>query len=210
MHNDGHAASFNIDEVTGQITVSASAMLDADPPPLGGDTTTNPYNVVVRAVDGDGETQDIDVTIGVLQANEPPRIDRVYVTGRIPTATGTSAVTISAGDRAPTEMSHYELDRDNQETAAEIDTNLDTDAAESLEPATYYANDPDGDAPLTWSLEGPDSGNLDIDPDPDGTNATLTAGGRDFENPGDANGDNVYEVTIVASATPVATRTSWT
>ena len=30
MHNDGHAASFNIDEVTGQITVSASAMLNAD------------------------------------------------------------------------------------------------------------------------------------------------------------------------------------
>ena len=103
----------------------------------------------MRAVDGDGETQDIDVTIGVLQAAEPPMIERVYLTGRIGDGH-------AVGDRAPTEMSHYELDRDN-DPATEIDTNLDT--ADTVEAATYYANDPDGDT-LTWSLEGPDSGSL--------------------------------------------------
>ena len=35
VHNDGHARSFNIDEVTGQITVSAKAMLNADGAPSG-------------------------------------------------------------------------------------------------------------------------------------------------------------------------------
>ena len=186
MHNDGHAASFNIDEVTGQITVSASATLNADGTPT--TESPNPYDVVVRAVDGDGETQDIDVTIGVLQTAEPPRIERVYLTGRVGTGH-------AVGDRAPTEMSHYELDRDNA-PATEIDTNLDT--AARVEAATYYANDPDGNT-LAWSLEGPDSGSLGIIEAANGTNATLTAGGHDFENPGDANGDNVYEVTIVVS-----------
>ena len=187
MHNDGHAASFNIDEVTGQITVSASATLNADGTPT--TESPNPYNVVVRAVDGDGETQDIDVTIGVLQAAEPPRIERAYLLGRVGDGH-------TVGDRAPTEMSHYELDRDNA-PATVIDTNLDT-AYPVVEAATYYANDPDGGT-LSWSLEGPDSGSLSIDQVADGTNATLAAGGHDFEDREDANGDNVYEVTIVVT-----------
>ena len=193
MHNDGHAASFNIHEVTGQITVSASAMLDADGTDGAGAGATNPYNVVVRAVDGDGETQDIDVTIGVLQAAEPPMIERAYLTGRVPTGH-------AVGDRAPTEMSHYEADRENQ-TATVIDTNLDTEA--TVEPATYYANDPDAGSTFTWSLEGPDGGSFSITEDTavtPGSAATLAfASGPDFEEEGDANGDNVYEVTIVVT-----------
>ena len=43
-----------------------------------GTGATNPYNVVVRAVDGDGDTQNIDVAIHVLKYHEPPMIDRVY------------------------------------------------------------------------------------------------------------------------------------
>ena len=70
--------SFDIDTKTGQITVSASAMLDADGTDGEGTGATNPYNVVVRAVDGDGHRQDIDVAIHVLKDREPPMIDRVY------------------------------------------------------------------------------------------------------------------------------------
>ena len=221
MHNDGHAASFDIDEKTGQITVGASARLNADGTPSA--TDPNPYNVVVRAVDGDGDETDIDVTIGILRAQEPPRIDRAYVTGRIPTATGTSGVTISAGDRAPTEMSHYELDRENA-PATEIDTDLDTARDVSLEPATYYATDVDGDA-ISWSLDGPDAGRFIFEPATGATNQRPEAtdskaererklnllqkatgesvtlafrAGPDFEMPGDVGGNNVYEVTIVA------------
>ena len=136
--SDGHAASFDIHEKTGQITVSASAMLDADGTDGAGAGATNPYTVVVRAVDGDGDVENITVRVFLLQANEPPTIDRVYVDDRVPTAGGSSPETISAGDRAPTEMSHYELDRNNS-PATTIDTDLDTAALTSLEPATYYA-----------------------------------------------------------------------
>ena len=41
-----------------------------------------PYTVVVRAVDGDGDVENITVRIYVLPTQEPPTIDRVYVEGR--------------------------------------------------------------------------------------------------------------------------------
>ena len=205
QESDGHARSFNIDEVTGQITVSAKAMLNADGIPS--DTDPNPYIVVVRAVDGDGDTQDITVTIGVLMAGEPPRIDRVYATDRVPTG-------VNLGDRVPTEMTHYELDRDN-EPATEIDTNLDTLRTETLEPATYYATDPDAGDTITWSLDGDDAGSFIFEPAGDRptsekeldelrkvTGAMVTLAfrtGPDFEKPGDKNGNKVYEVTLVVT-----------
>ena len=63
-------------------------------------------------------------------------------------------------------------------------------------PTTYTADDPEtADAP-TWSLTGADAGkfnNLDI-------NGTLTfKAAPDFEAQGDANGDNIYEVTVTAT-----------
>ena len=213
--SDGHAMSFEIDVVTGQITVGAAAMLDADGTDGAGAGATNPYTVVVRAVDGDGETQDITVNVFLMQAAEPPMIDRVYATGRL----GTTGY--SAGDRAPTEMSHYELDRTNAATVTTIDTNLDTARATALEPATYFATDPDAAATtIKWSLAGPDAGAFIFEPTarrPTTTGAQLQKdldalrkatgdsvtlafrSGPDFEKRGDANSDNVYEVTIVAS-----------
>ena len=68
---------------------------------------TNPYNVVVRAVDGDGDTQNIDVAIHVLEYHEPPKIDRVYVDAE----TDRVGEGHSVGDRVPTEISHWEADR---------------------------------------------------------------------------------------------------
>ena len=114
VHNDGHAASFDIDATTGQITISARAILDAD-----ATNATNPYNVVVRAVDGDGDTQNIDVAIHVLKYHEPPMIDRVYVDAT-PPRIGEGH---SAGDRVPTEISHWEEDR-TPRSATRLDADL--------------------------------------------------------------------------------------
>ena len=211
--SDGHAASFDIDEVTGQITVGAGAELDADAQTPTADNP-NPYTVVVRAVDGDGHRENITVTIHVLKRGELPRIDRTYATGRVPTGVG-----VAVGDRAPTEMSHYESDRINT-SATTIDTNLDTAAATTLEPAAYYATDPDGDT-INWSLAGPDAGAFIFEPTPDArpaatdamrekildgfreaTGETVTLAfraGPDHETPGDANRNRVYEVTIVVT-----------
>ena len=204
--SDGHAASFDIDEKKGQITVSASAVLDADVAAGSPGNVDTPYTVVVRAVDGDGDVENITVRIYVLPTPEPPTIDRVYVAGRVPNTGG-----VNAGDRAPTEMSHYEADR-TPRSATRIDADLDssvlTDADppalvasvdDATQPATYFATDPDGGT-ISWLLAGDDSAFFNIPGAADGSNATLAfATGPDFENPTDMNGDNVYEVTIVAS-----------
>ena len=197
-YSDGDALSFEIHEKSGQITVSDKAVLDAD-----ADSATNPYIVVVRAVDGDGDTQDITVTIHVLEYEEPPIIDSVYVADVDPTPDRLPGNS-TAGSRVPTEMSHYELDRDN-EPATAIDTNLDTDtilsdATNPNENAVYTAWDPDGDT-IKWTLDGDDSGSFNITPDENNAGiATLSFGsGPDFEAKADQNKDNVYEVTIVVT-----------
>ena len=59
---------------------------------------------------------------------------------------------------------------------------------------TYRATDPE-QADITWSLSGPDDGDFAI-----GENGALAfASPPDFENPTDADSDNVYNVTVVAS-----------
>ena len=159
--SDGHAASFDIDAKTGQIMVGAGAMLNADGTPTA--DMPNPYNVVVRAVDGDGDTQNIDVAIHVLEYHEPPVIDRVYQTDRV----GDGHL---AGDRVPTEFSHWEADR-TERSPTRLDADLETgvlnyddavapgapiplkapltftrdgEPISLIQAATYYATDPEG------------------------------------------------------------------
>ena len=59
--------------------------------------------------------------------------------------------------------------------------------------ATFTAVDPEGEA-IVWSLAGDDMGEFDID---DGVLTFNNA--PDFEAPADANTDNTYEVTVLAS-----------
>ena len=210
-HNDGHAASFDIDAKTGQITVGAGAMLDADGTDGEGEGATNPYNVVVRAVDGDGDTENIDVAIHVLLYHEPPVIDRVYQTDRVPANSG-----YSVGDRVPTEFSHWELDR-TLRSPTRLDADLEssvleypadgsaptlrvaTDTPNPIQAATYYATDMDANTTFRWMLEGDDADRFRFLQLPAvGPSATLMFRiPPDFEKPEDENNDNVYEVTIV-------------
>ena len=60
---------------------------------------------------------------------------------------------------------------------------------------TYTEDDPETNDVSIWSVVGTDSGKFEID-----TGGELTFEAKpDFEMPGDANGDNVYEVTVVAA-----------
>ena len=60
--------------------------------------------------------------------------------------------------------------------------------------ATYSATDPES-ATITWSLEGDDAADFEIS-----AGGVLTFGSPpDYENPADADSDNVYEVTVKAS-----------
>ena len=63
-----------------------------------------------------------------------------------------------------------------------------------LPVATYTATDPEGEQSLTWSLSGADSGDFTI------SNGVLSFNAApDYEQPADAGGNNVYEVTVEAS-----------
>ena len=64
--------------------------------------------------------------------------------------------------------------------------------------ATYRGTDPDNDA-LTWSLGGADVDTMEIDAS---GRLRFRAPPPDFESPGDANGDHVYEVDGVAQRRP--------
>ena len=210
-NSEGHAESFRIDAETGQITVSPSAKLGAEVDGRNPDFTGThtPYQVKVTATDGDGSPRDIDVNIWVVGVDEPPMIGRNYIA-----ALGLHL----EGERVPTEMSHYELDRVNA-PARQIDTDLGT--PDPKEAAIYYARDSeDADTSLTWSLAGDDAtrlvegkkvpvftitGSAGMDK---GANATLAfAEGPDFEKPWNKNTDQVYEVTIVVTDSIGNTRT---
>ena len=219
MAQDGHLRFFDIDPVTGQITVGARARLDRD-----ATGATSPYIVVVRAIDGDGHQEDITVNIHVVEVGEPPTINRVYQ-GEI---INSPFATLAVDARAPTEMSHYEKDNTSRPPRM-IDADLDTSVLvynlndltlpptltlNRLQPATYTATDEDAGetASLMWSLEGHDATKFVFVITNNSTTGVVTASATkrtgdsvtlafenppDFEKPADANTDNVYEVTIV-------------
>ena len=146
----GHAASFDIDPYSGQITVSASANLDADVDDGTVGAADTPYAVTVQAIDGDGDTREIDVDIMVVRVNESPMIDREYREA----VTHAMYADYVAGDRAPTEISHWESDRTDR-SGTTLDADLDTSVLvyaddgtvtlteANIQPATYTATDED-------------------------------------------------------------------
>lgn len=68
------------------------------------------------------------------------------------------------------------------------------------------ATDPDGAGTITWSLEGADAALFTIS----SAGAVRFLEGADFETPGDANADNIYALTLVASDGVATTRQDMT
>ena len=74
-------------------------------------------------------------------------------------------------------------------------TVLDTDLTNGADAATYDETDPDDGATATWSVSGADRGKFEIDT----TGLLAFKAAPDYEMPGDANSDNVYEIMVVAT-----------
>ena len=107
----------------------------------------------------------------------------------------------------------YELDTDGNRDRIDFDDNADgeidrTEFAPSFTSATTVsvaenqtvaytavATDADGD-PLSYSLSGTDAALFTIDPN---TGEVSFIEAPDFENPGNADGDNVYDIVVTAS-----------
>ena len=153
---------------------------------------TDPGDVLTYSIDTNAEaTFDIDRATGQLKTQAPLDTEEtpsytVTVTATDPFgASVTSAVTITVTD----------VDEDPSiaaDATAAISHAEDVGITAPLE--TYTATDPD-DATVTWSKSGRDAGKFSISTD----GALTFDADPDFESPGDANGDNVYEVTVVAS-----------
>ena len=129
------------------------------------------YQVMVRATDPSGELQAQTQTLQTANADEV-RVDiNVTDVDEEPMVDGEAAVTF-------------------QEETGNIVLALDDYEAD--DPETGGTNN---DSVVTWSLTGADAGKFDISD----TGALNFKAKPDFEAQGDANGDNVYEVTVTAT-----------
>ena len=184
---------FVIDSGTGQIRVKSDAMLNYENMDTAFTINDRAYEVTVTAMDpgdADGRLSDsITVTIEVLNVNEAPEL-----------ADATASVNIAA-------TTTPEIDPDEQ-------TSANYNRLVSTYSATDHEDDLDADIRLEWSLAGPDSDKFEFSPnsltacDTTDTSVRTRAGDSalvcfdsefapDYEHPTDANGDNVYNVTVV-------------
>ena len=184
---------FDIDPVTGQISLGADTELDfdveneaartfevlvvaADPFHVPG---TDPTPITVEPTTGTYDT--IEITIRVVNVDENPSIPDTFADTAV--LQGPSAI-------------------DHPEMSAVID--IDADPVD-VEAPNYIMSDPEDTAAVRrWFLMGPDAGKFNISqPDPvddaeNGGDLSFKAA-PNYESPGDANGDNVYEITVTAA-----------
>ena len=175
---DSDLQFFDIDMETGQIAVAQGLDYDAVGAGRATGAVAGTYTVTVRATDPSGEADNITVTIMAENVNEDP-----IVTGRaeisVPELTG--AVYVSLPD-AP----------DEQPANAGSRTYTENE---------YVFEEPDHlDSIADWQLEGDDAAAFDLSGRFEPRYLQFKEA-PDFENPTDANNDNVYEVTLVATDT---------
>ncbi|MCY4364802.1 MAG: cadherin domain-containing protein [Chloroflexi bacterium] len=93
--------------------------------------------------------------------------------------------------------------RDENEAAPEI-TGRDTlsfreNTATDVRLYTYTARDMDLNTKIQWSVRGTDGGDFTITPDSSGRGQLFFSSAPNHEQPADADQDNVYDITVVAS-----------
>ena len=113
--------------------------------------------------------------------------------------------------RGATMLKHMEYDADTGTDDAE------TEEMRSKTVSTYTAADPDDASPtdpsptdpadVTWSLQGADAGKFSIVSD---TGVLTFKEIPNYEMPADAGGNNVYNVTVVATDSGIANRNKMT
>ena len=165
---------FDINMATGQITVAQGLDYDAAEGRTDG-ATAGTYMVIVRATDPSGEVDNITVTITAENVNEDP-----IVTGRAEISV--PELTEGAYVRLPDAP----------------DVQPSTTGSRTYTENEYVFEEPDHlDSIADWQLEGDDAAAFDLSGGFEPRYIQFKEA-PDFENPTDANNDNVYEVTLVA------------
>ena len=192
--DDGDVNSFSIDKATGQIRVDSG--LDFD---MNGTPPDGKYLVVVRATDPSGQPVNVTVTITATDANDAP-----VIMGDVETP---ATELVTDADPAPAELRVAEQDSDDRTPLPDGDGMPDT-AYVPLTGNVFRAHDEDARGNLTWTLAGDDADDFVLSAI-DSAGQQLVGDGEpiavkfksppDYETPTDANGDSVYEVTLVVS-----------
>ncbi len=169
---------FDIDMETGQIEVAKGLDFDAVGADRATDAVAGTYTVIVRATDPSGLADNITVTITAENVNEDP-----IVTGRV-------EISVMEGTSAG-----YTILPD-----APVDQPT-TPGSRTYTKNEYVFEEPDRlDSIADWQLEGDDAAAFDLSGGFEPRYIQFKEA-PDFENPTDANNDNVYEVTLVATDT---------
>ena len=173
---DSDLQFFDIDMETGQIAVAQGLDFDAVGAGRATGAVAGTYTVIVRSTDPSGEADNITVTITAENVNEDPIVTgRAEISVRELTADGVYVSLPDAPDVQPK-----------------------NDGSRTYSENEYVFEEPDHlDSIADWQLEGDDAAAFDLSAGFEPRYIQFKEA-PDFENPTDANNDNVYEVTLVA------------
>ena len=175
---------FDINRETGQIEVAKELDFDAVGGGRAAGAVAGTYMVIVRATDPSGLADNITITITAENVNEDP-----IVTGRAELSVVEGTIDITNPDAVLV----YTILPDAP--------GLDEEADPTNQRNEYVYEDPDHlDSIARWTLEGKDAGAFDQSGRFEPRYIQFKVA-PDYENPTDANRDNVYEVTLVATDT---------
>ena len=196
---------FEIDPATGEVTVKKMLSYeeddDRDYTGTGDDKiTAGEYKFIVRATDPSGEGKDDGVTPHVYRDS-----DEITITVMAAKANEAPEVTEGQADLTIDEANSRKKDDEKPNYFINLGLQLSNgeDSKLVFDPASLNLyKDKDADSPdnPNWTLEGTDSGWFALGTPDHGIGRRLlfkTDFEPDFENPSDANQDNVYEVTVV-------------
>ena len=201
LSGGGDQGKFAINAETGQIMTKASLNYEAASAAANNCAERNSCEVIVTVKDPLGNRVDnpaldtITVTITVKNLNEAPTVSGPVLLIRHPELNG---------DETPVGTTELDTEPSVDEVQQADFTARDQ---ESTEPDDNCTVDSD-DSTCSWELEGPDASSFTIgDGQQDGTTFGRLAFKNvpDFEKPGDANKANVYQVTVVARDSQLAT-----
>ena len=173
----GDHMRLSVNRATGQLATKEPKGLNYERTDTGRED--GKYGVVVKATDPSGDTDTIMVTIKVSDRDDPPKI------------------TSGAAEHVVEEENSDDL-LNNAYQSMTPDGNID-EAYTDFTGNSYMASDDDGDL-ISWEFEGADA--ADFKPcGGDSTCALRFKEVPDYEAPADANGDNIYELMLVAKST---------
>ena len=150
------------------------------------------YTVVVTAIDPSGARGSGVIKVHLLNVDEAPAVTAAG------SATDNAATVVEAGTQPGEEARTGQVEDITFTVTADPETN-------AVNTGNTATGGPDDTDTLRWTLEGPDASKFELD----GVSLDFKGDDSDddgffrpnFEDPKDADGDNVYEVTVVV---PVA------